>query len=337
MKKMVFLLVLLLLKGTVFCAQKLEKEFQVASGKRLEVNLKSGGSLNITGWDKELLTVSADVSGRDAEEIKLEFSETAAGVAIESHYQRNGGNHSGSARLEIRVPRKFDLKLKTMGGEIRIAGVEGRINGTTMGGALELRDLKGDIHLTTMGGEISLRDSDLDGSLRTMGGRVLFENVKGDVKGTSMGGQVILNNVQRRSGEATGSEVHIRTMGGAIHVNEAPAGADVETMGGEIRIRSAQKFVRAKTMGGNITIEAVDGQVKATTMGGDIQVAMTGDAEKGSRDVTLTSLGGRVELALPADLSMEVDIESGLYRKQPPGLPDRQRFPLGPAKDRPVG
>jgi DUF4097 and DUF4098 domain-containing protein YvlB len=44
-------------------------------------------------------------------------------------------------------------------------------------------------------------------------------------------------------------------------------------------------------------------------MGGDIEVTMTGDPEKGKRDVTLTSMGGDIELTVPDGLSMTIDIE----------------------------
>ena len=122
-------------------------------------------------------------------------------------------------------------------------------------------------------------------------------------------------NVRRDDGEisspkgtsvdgATADTVQISTMGGQIHVDDAPAGASVSTMGGNIRIERASRFVKAKTMGGDIFIDDVDGWVQATTMGGDVEVRVVGlgDAEKG---VSLTSMSGDVTLTVPDGLSME--------------------------------
>jgi len=92
-------------------------------------------------------------------------------------------------------------------------------------------------------------------------------------------------------------------------VDSAPAGANVSTMGGDIRIRSAAVAVKAKTMGGDINLDAVDGGVRASTMGGDIVVKMIGDPTRGNRDVDLSSMGGDIELTVPANLSMDFDIK----------------------------
>jgi hypothetical protein len=305
MKKIIVLLLMILLVVFTGFSETVKKEFKTEQGKRLKVNLKAGGDITITGWDKNLVTVSYEKPDLDQWDVRIK--ERDSGIEIES-YSRKKKSHS-SPDFEIRVPARYDLKVETMGGKIAIDNVNGDMKGTTMGGMLDLKDLKGHIDMKTMGGEIVLKNSDLDGKLKTMGGRVLFEDVTGDVNGSSMGGNVIYKNVKNRSGKSTGKMVKISTMGGAINVSDAPEGADVHTMGGSIHIKSAGKFVKAKTMGGDITVDAIDGAIKATTMGGDVEVTMTGNPGKGDRDVKLSSMGGEMTLTVPAALSMDVDIE----------------------------
>ncbi len=310
MKKIILLLLMIfLIVFAGFSKETIQKEFKVEKGKKLDVNLKTGGEMIITGWEKDLVTVKVHFKDTTPDQWDIQFNETSTGIKIESVYKSKWKSRHSSPNFEIQVPVQFDLELKTMGGEIKIERVEGEISGKTMGGDLKLQHLKGNIDLKTMGGEIILRDSDLDGKLKTMGGRVLFENVTGDVTGSSMGGNVIYKNVKTREGQSTGKMVKISTMGGAINVSHAPEGADVHTMGGSIHIKSAAKFIKAKTMGGDITIDAIDGQVKAHTMGGDIDVTMTGNPQEGIRDVKLSSYGGEITLTVPAELSMDVDIE----------------------------
>ena len=292
-------------------AQQIERQFNVASGKRLEIDLKTGGALDISGWDSEQVTVSATLGGRDGKDAEVTFDETPAGVEIHSRYTGDRRNRSSDLRFEIKVPRRFDISLNTMGGDVRIAGVEGRIGGQTMGGELDLSNLAGSLNLKTMGGRITLKGSQVDGSVSTMGGEVLIEDVTGDVKGHTMGGNVTYRNVKNSAGggAATDKEVRISSMGGQINVDDAPAGAHVTTMGGDIRIRTAGAPVYAKTMGGRIQIGEVNGGVRAKTMGGDIEVRMVGNPEDGRRDVELTSMGGDITLTVPEGLSMDIAIE----------------------------
>ncbi len=298
----------LLLLGLASQPDTIEKEFTVSPGKKLEVDLKTGGSLKITGWEKNVVKVSGTIKGRDAENCVVEVVEEGGGVRISSYYEGRRRNYNTNVDFEINVPTKFNLDLQSMGGSYTIENVQGTIEGKTMGGALTLTKLQGDLDLTTMGGKVRLTNSDVDGKVKTMGGEVLVEDVTGTVKASSMGGKVIQRNVTGRSGEGIKNEVHIRTMGGEINVDDAPEGTDVHTMGGNIHIRKANKYARAKTMGGNIEIDAVDGRISATTMGGDVSVTMVGDATKGDRDVEIESMSGDVTLTVPASLSMDVDI-----------------------------
>lgn len=124
-----------------------------------------------------------------------------------------------------------------------------------------------------------------------------------------MGGNVIYRNVTRRDGTSTGGAVQIATMGGKVEVSDAPDGAELSTMGGDIEVRSARRFVKAKTMGGSIEIRSIDGWVEATTMAGDVSVTMVGNAAQGDRHVLIDSRSGEIELAVPAGLDMDIDIQ----------------------------
>ncbi|MGZ5432881.1 MAG: hypothetical protein ACXW31_10885 [Thermoanaerobaculia bacterium] len=94
------------------------------------------------------------------------------------------------------------------------------------------------------------------------------------------------------------------SMGGDLEVSSAPDGASLRTMGGDIRVGSARGHVVAKTMGGNIEVRQLDGSLDAGTMGGnvDVEVLRGGTIE-------IHSLGGHVELTLPANFSGSFDIE----------------------------
>ncbi len=291
-----------LLAGPV--AATVEREFEVRSGSLIEFDLESGGTIKVTGWNREAVKISARIGGEDADVVDLTMKQTKNGVLVTSYITEKRRSINTDIILTVNVPSVFDAKFDTMGGSISIEGVEGTFSGKTMGGSLTLTELKGNLELKTMGGAIKLTKSDVDGWVTTMGGKALVEDVFGDVKVKSMGGNVVHRRVTRTDGDSIGDQVNITTMGGSINVPEAPSGANVHTMGGNITIDMARDFVKAKTMGGDIRIDEVDGWVKATTMAGDVEVTL-----EGGHDVEITSMQGEVTLIVPAGEGFDFDIE----------------------------
>ncbi len=285
--------------------ETIKKEFEVKPGGKVIINLETGASIEIKGWDKDLLSAEAITRNKD---IEFTFEKKGNTIEITSDYITDDNHHNSNAKLILQIPKKFDVEFSTMGGEVTISYVEGKMEGKTMGGELDLRNLKGYLDVTTMGGAITLKDSEVDGRAKTMGGEVLVENVKGDINASSMGGKVQHINVSGKD-KSVGNEVDISTMGGALDIDRAPNGAKLKTMGGEITINYAGKFLDAETMGGDINAKEVDGWIKAKTMGGDVEVKMVGDPKDGNRDVKLTSMGGDITLVVPNGLSMDIDIE----------------------------
>jgi DUF4097 and DUF4098 domain-containing protein YvlB len=313
MKKFNMIFVLLLIPMILVAQDKIKKEIATEPGKTLDLELSTGGSIEVTGWDKDLVTIVAHIRG-DKEDYYVDVHERSNGIKVEISYEGRG-RHNGGVSVDVQVPKEYNLELETMGGDITLKDIEGSFSGETMGGEIELYHLKGEVELTTMGGEIKVEDCDLDGQVKTMGGEVSLRDVIGDLDASTMGGEVSYRNVKRRDDRDDAREVRISTMGGEIEVDDAPGGADVSTMGGEIRIRSARKFIKAKTMGGEIKIDEIDGGVKATTMGGDVEVNMVGDPDEYDRDVVLSSMGGDIILTVPAGLSMDFDIKLTLTRR----------------------
>jgi DUF4097 and DUF4098 domain-containing protein YvlB len=115
-------------------------------------------------------------------------------------------------------------------------------------------------------------------------------------------------------------------MGGNIEVANAPHGAKVETKGGNIVIKKAADFIDVKTMGGNIVIQEHSGRITAQTMGGNVSaVIIPGGADQ---NIDIGSMGGRIELTLPAEYSGSFDLELAYTRKSPQNYRIISDFPI---------
>jgi hypothetical protein len=285
----------------------IEKEFNTSWGKRLSVELP-GANVDITGWDQELVSVKTCSSGRDDESGKVNFYESSKGVEIHSRHSGKQLRYPGDFKCEIKVPKRFDLEIKLMAGRISINNVAGHITGISMAGDLNLRALKGALNLETMAGNISLLNSEVSGQVKTMAGQVVMQDVSGNIKGSSMAGDVIRRQATSRPREMSDDEVRLALMAGNVNVGNAPAGADLSTMAGNIHVQSAARHVKARTNAGNIRIDRIDGWIQASTLAGGVSVTMVGQSDQGKRHVEINAMGGVVELTVPVDLSMQVEI-----------------------------
>ncbi len=303
----------------MYASADTQKQFSVKPGETISLDLRSGGSVRISGWDRNEVVVIASSKGDDAEDSNIEITQVPGGVNVLSDYDRRQDRGSTDIRFEISAPKHYNISLDSAGGGITIIGMNGTFKGSTGGGGITIKNSEGTTYLSTGGGEIDLEDSKLDGKVSTGGGRIVLRNVRGDVKTTTGGGDIIheasFTDKPDVSASSKDEVVEIKTGGGAIRIDSAPLGADVETGGGEITIKSANRFAKATTGGGDIDIESIDGSVKASTGAGDVSVQMTGNAQAEGHDVSISSGKGDITLILPPSFSGSVYVKLGYTRK----------------------
>ncbi len=284
------------------------REIPMSMSKKLHVELETGGSITINGWNKEEVTLDVtDDRGIDSK-YKIDVRESREGLTVHSYLTGDESDSKFSPGLHMMVPNKTNIELDLKDGPITIGGVEGKVSGKTRDGDVKLTELKGSVGFSTKNGDITLLKSDVDGELKSRGGNVRLEDVRGNVKGYAMAGSVKYRNVKDWNGNDVGDPVTISTFGGAISVDDARFGADVRTMGSDITIGSATKFVKASTMGGCINLRSVDGWVEAQTVGGNIDVVLVGDPSQGDKHATLKTDGGSVSLVIPDELSAMINV-----------------------------
>lgn len=308
----------------------------VRSGGTLAIDLKTGGAITIESWDRPEVLVTARLGGRDWRETRVTLEPSEGGARLASDFTRSMNNQSTSHDFDIKVPREFNVRIKSSGGSISITNVSGNFSGSTGGGEITLRTVNGHANLHTGGGEIDVTDSNVNGSVTTGGGLVRIQRVNGNLRGSSGSGPVIYSesngpDTGKGSGygyssgagasagvSASGTAslttdsgpIRIFTGGGPISLPSAPNGAHITTGGGKITIGSAGGAVYAQTGGGDIEIGPTRGSVTAITGAGDVLLDFQ---EAGSVEVA-TGLG-RVVITVPSDLNATLDLETAYTDK----------------------
>ena len=316
-----------------------ERSFDASPGGTLTLDLDTGGGVTVRGWDQDRVVVRGRLAGDSWRDVEVDVSRQSDGVSVTTDWRRRSGNHSTSNEFEIRVPRRYDVRLSSAGGGLTLIDLDGRFTGHTGGGEFTIERVKGRASLTTGGGEIFVRDSDLSGSVQTGGGTVVISRVSGGLRGSSGSGPVIYGDeVERRDGRratADLSSVEVSSGGSRISIGkntEYRAGTlNIEKAGGDVDLEAAPNGARIQTGGGRVTVGRSDGTVDAMTGGGDITIgpaagsvhAGTGAGEvrivvdrlrSTDQVIEATSGKGRIIIELPSDFSGRLDLETAHTR-----------------------
>jgi DUF4097 and DUF4098 domain-containing protein YvlB len=249
------------------------------------------GSIHITTSDsdkvdvtitRELKHVSTSEAKKVFEEHKIELASTENEVKIETLNRQktlalNKAFNWLRVDYTVAIPARFDIDVRTAGGNVEVADLEGRAAHTS-GGNISLTRSEGDADVKTSGG--NLRLGKIEGNLlaHTSGGQITLEKGKGTVKASTSGGDI-------RVEDACGA-VTARTSGGnvSVQLNTQPtADCSLKTSGGDVEVVLAAKL-------------ALD--VDAHTSGGRVNSDFPGTLNKDKTRLTARINGGGPALAL---------------------------------------
>jgi len=178
----------------------IEETFKVGPGRMLSIYADLG-SIEVRGGGRDVrVTVIKgvnDVSRREAEALfdryRVEMRETREGVEIigrrrdrASWWRRN----QLQVRYRITVPERFNVDLRTAGGSIEIADLDGKARIKTSGGSLRVDNVAGPVEAETSGGSITARRLGDDARLHTSGGAITVEDAGGRIDANTSGGSI---------------------------------------------------------------------------------------------------------------------------------------------------
>lgn len=251
-----------------------EKTFKVKEGQRLEL-YASMGDVKINTWDKDEIYVKVSGSSKVEKNFEFTFDETNYGVKIEA--KREGGwfnfnwfSNGSDLVFEISLPKKFEVKAKTSGGDMRIRDLTGEVDLNTSGGDIDLLNYKGDGLLHTSGGDIKCENSGGNLEVSTSGGEINLKSANGRIDAGTSGGDIILD----YTGNNEGIELH--TSGGDIRVyvpKDFKANVYCKTSGGDVDVYfDKQRSEKVKSNRYEGDFNGGGNRLECTTSGGDIVV-----------------------------------------------------------------
>ena len=308
------------------------RTFKIKEGGTLEIR-KLRGDISVSGWEKSTTEVR--------EKVKMDIftkSEAQKGLdlvkktlmATDRKIFIDGSDYRSWMIVDVvvKVPRRFNTKLNTRGGDILLENLKGDQTLSTSGGDVKLTEINGQIQARTSGGDISVERLKGTIALATSGGDLDLQDIVGVLSGSTSGGDISLKNstdrvslstsggdiriinsrgdlMARTSGgdidvRESGGRVNITTSGGDISLNKASGDVVARTSGGDIEVLNALKNIVVKTSGGDLDLENIGGSIRAVTSGGEITIKNAGAS------VEAKTSGGNVSVEMnPVDFSKD--------------------------------
>ena len=227
-------LVLILTAGSrAFSQSHIERDLKLAPGGRLMIDA-SASDVFVTGRPESGAHVVVTSNRPDLEDLfTFRFDEEPGEVHIEVH-KRSALPRPKSLqlRMEVQVPTKTNVEIRTGGGDVKVSHIEGDTDLETSGGDVVVSGLTGNLMARTSGGDVILHDLAGDVNVRTSGGDITLENARGRVEAHTSGGDVTAAFAR---GNAKGGE--IETSGGDIEIRVDPTVSlilDASTSSGEV-------------------------------------------------------------------------------------------------------
>jgi DUF4097 and DUF4098 domain-containing protein YvlB len=212
-------------------AEDIEKSAQ--ADPRGEVVISNvAGEVQVTGWDRNEVHVSADLS--DGVQ-RLDFKTSGARTTIEVVLPK-GRSFQGSSDLRVQVPRNSSLAITTVSADQTIKDVRGMQRLQAVSGMIQTELWNEDLEIQSVSGDVNVRGRDGKGTLRanTVSGGMRLDDIGPEMELGSVTGDM-----QVRVEEL--SRARIKTTNGNLELRTAKLSDDArieaEAINGDLRFR----------------------------------------------------------------------------------------------------
>jgi DUF4097 and DUF4098 domain-containing protein YvlB len=319
MRRTLVLAALLLAATSVFAeTDVIRKGFNVADGGTLRLDADFGDVKIVAGGTGVAIEITREGDGKRGRELmrehKITIRQEGNDVIIDSDIDdddRGWFNFFNWSNYEVqwnvRVPKNYNVVVKTSGGSIDLGDLGGTVDARTSGGSIETGRLGGHATLKTSGGSITINGALGRVDARTSGGSIRIGDTAGPVDARTSGGSITLARVK--------GNVYAHTSGGGITIDEASGSIDASTSGGSIKAQISGPITadsKLSTSGGNVTISVAPGvsfELDARASGGgvssDLPITVQGRLDDnelrgkingGGAKLTLRTSGGGIRV-----------------------------------------
>lgn len=220
------------------------------------------GSTRVIGWDRDTIAVSGTLAPGSG---RLYLAAGRAGAKLGVELPANE-NQAGPSHLEIRVPARARVWVKSASAEIEVSDVTGSLDLNSVSGRIRARGKPRDIIVESMDGTVEIAAAAPWVRVKTASGSVTLRGGTGDLVASTVSGTIRVEGgpFQRGRFESVVGDIHFE---GRLD----PAGSfHFESHSGEIELRLA---------------EAVAAEFEVTSFDGEIENGLSRATPRPGRDL----------------------------------------------------
>lgn len=247
------------------------------------------GSIRITAWPRDSVAVRGRVDST-AGRLVIVGSASALKLGIEPP---GGRNPEGSADLDIQVPERARLWVKSSTAEIEIVAGGGSVEVAGGSGRVRIAGRAASVNVETLDGNVELALESATGKARTASGAIVVRGVIRELDASSVSGPLLVGMegaISRARLETVSSEIAFK---GDL---ESDGRLAAETHGGDVELRLPVHLAAAfhlVSYGGGVVNELVSPSALRPGPGKGEWTFQTGD---GRATVDVRTFKGRVAL-----------------------------------------
>lgn len=229
----------------------LMESFVVEAGGTLYLDTDAG-SIELESHDQDTVDITVELKDKNSDNFSVKFSQNGNDVLVIGDKKKSFSFGRSSGHFIVKVPRHYDVDLKTHGGSITLSSLIGKVDAYTSGGSIGLSQIQGDVDMKTSGG--SIRVDGLVGSINahTSGGSIsvqFSEQPTADSKLTTSGGGITAYLIP-----TTAVDLFARTSGGSVASEFKVTGSTKRTKV-EGTINGGGPKMVLKTSGGSVRVK----------------------------------------------------------------------------------
>lgn len=269
--------------STAFGAAKesAEKELILSADGLTGINLKTqSGDLSVTGGDANDVLIQAVVTARGsdsenakerAEEIEVIYDIEDGSLNVKDSGTKMQITGPYSVDYTITVPRKFDVKLQTMDGDVVIRYIDGDIGVNNYSGDIHCKECSESIKINTKSGDIEIDGFTGVIGLRTLSGDLILSDVvSGAVSCNTLSGDI-----SGQINPTTNANISAKTISGDIELGidiAAELSISADTLSGDISCNLPVHGTETKEHRFTAILNSDSGNMNLSTKSGDISL-----------------------------------------------------------------
>jgi hypothetical protein len=269
------------------CAQqRVDERRPTAASGTVDVTLLSG-SVRVVAWGRNEVQVTGELGrGADRLEIRSEGDRTYVQVVVP-----RGTRNLGSSDLEVRIPARKSLVVRTTSADAEVQGILGGANVTTVSGDVRVAGRPASVDVTTRSGEAWVDVATSRVRVLSVSGDVEVRGeVRAEVEAQTVSGEI---SVPARAGS-----LRAQSVSGSVTAPSVGGRAEVQTVSGDISVQGARLRGSFGSVSGGVLVSGTLERGGTTTLNshsGDVELRL---ARGSGAEVEFTTFSGDMELAI---------------------------------------